>query len=110
MAPDLNSSCEDFWIAAINSGLNGLPDSDSFVALMIIMKRMVGSFYLLAHSSDSERTRVSHSRSSGVNVSPNSSISKIWRSSIVQPSKGAFLIHSMASSLEFTFQIQYPAM
>src|SRR6185312_7341748 len=63
--------------------------------------------------SASFRVRSSCARSSGVNSAPKSSASKTWRSSTSHswPGKGLGqrLSQSMASCLDFTFQIQKPA-
>src|SRR3982074_2079211 len=57
------------------------------------------------------RRRASCSRSSGVSASPKSSVSKTCRISIsAPPSNGARFIHSIASSRDFTWISQKPAM
>src|SRR2546426_10577013 len=54
--------------------------------------------------------RCSASRSSGVNSAPKSSASNTWRiSTSAPPSMGQRLTHSIASALDFTWNIQKPA-
>src|SRR5438094_1117703 len=66
--------------------------------------------YRFAFAAICTATRSSCSLSSGVNASPTSSASCTWRISISAPSpNGARLTHSIASSFDFTRQIQKPA-
>src|SRR5688500_4697165 len=68
------------------------------------------SIYRPALASACARIRSSCCLSSGVYSAPKSSASQTWRSSTsVSRPKGARLSHSVASSFDFTCQIQNPA-